>query len=136
MISVNGVDLTDLTTQQVTSILQQAPDNVTMVMSWGTATNTPTKLADPGCGVGMQFRVALERGGSGFGFSTRTGASGLVRALWTSTRLSFAWRRRPDLRSPLRPDPRRLLGAISRAAGHSPLRRWFVRLPRGSHIFS
>lgn len=71
MISVNGVDLTNLTTQQVTSILQQAPDNVTMVMSWGTATNTPTKLADHGCGVGMQFRVALERGGSGFGFSTR-----------------------------------------------------------------
>ena len=36
MLSVNGVDLSGLTNQEVVNVLQQAPNNVTLVMSWGT----------------------------------------------------------------------------------------------------
>jgi hypothetical protein len=36
VLSVNGVDLTGLKNQEVVNVLQRAPNNVTIVMSWGT----------------------------------------------------------------------------------------------------
>ena len=38
MLSVNGVDLSGMSNQDVVNVLQQAPNNVTIVMSWGTGT--------------------------------------------------------------------------------------------------
>ncbi|KAL5261930.1 hypothetical protein ACHWQZ_G007590 [Mnemiopsis leidyi] len=69
VLSVNGVDLCGLSNQAVVNVLQQAPNNVTIVMSWGTGTvNSKSPESNR---LGMQFRVTLSRSSSGFGFSTR-----------------------------------------------------------------
>eukprot|EP00116_Pleurobrachia_bachei_P013389 sb/3473651/ len=104
ILSLNGISLSDLSTQEVLTLLQQAPANVSLVMSWGTASHTTAKVSDS-TAVGMEFRIRLEKSSEGFGFTTRTTYMGNQNKL--SSGYCPVWRRHTPFDSALRSGRRR-----------------------------